>query len=83
MDDTKLREIECQKCGEMNIVHETSKWISVKDRLPDEEGIYLVYVLCNDGDNIIILFYTHEERFCGVTTITHWMPFPEDPWETD
>ena len=61
-----------------------SEWISVKDRLPDKAGDYLValpYKWTGGIDWVIDRIY-----FRGKTTwatankrISHWMPLPEPP----
>ena len=62
------------------------QWISVKDRLPKEDGFYNVYM---NGD----IWGKPEEwavTSCGfydgkwdedAATISHWMPLPEPPKE--
>jgi hypothetical protein len=57
------------------------KWISVKDRLPENENEYIV---C--GINVTTLNYINGEWFSDVFNtvidkklITHWMPLPEPP----
>ena len=67
------------------------KWISVKDRLPEEEGWYLVYTTPNREHKSI-----NKAMFCKVyacgnfepywrgagghwANVTHWMPLPEAP----
>ena len=56
------------------------EWISVKDRLPEEDGYYLCYVesFVFQGSHFITLlnFYVGE-GFGDV--VTHWMPLPEPP----
>ena len=59
--------------------HKQSEWISVKDRLPDEQGHFLIV---NEEGKIITAFYTPRFGwFSGVRVrnITHWMPLPEAP----
>jgi hypothetical protein len=58
-----------------------SKWVSVKDRLP-EYGSYL----CCDIDNWVEVCYIrfdrtdwHSENTDRVRTPTHWMPLPNKP----
>ena len=60
-----------------------SKWISVKDRLPEKSGSYLI--VRNYREKIIdISHYTAhliKTGFAGNydNKITHWMPLPEAP----
>lgn len=61
------------------------EWISVKDRLPEHKGDYLVYweltpqrYWLSDGIEIVHFknnkFFTKDKK-----NITHWMPLPEKP----
>ena len=102
IDKDKLMEILCQHCdshiemcedcGMREIIESVpSAWISVKDRLPEESGTYLV---C-DVPYMIMSFVAYRarwERFnCydtfteeyvneqGVYEVTHWMPLPDAP----
>lgn len=68
-----------------------SEWISVNDRLPENEKEVLTYYGFNRGDGDLGM------RFCGVLTyyafdpsphwqhestgltVTHWMPLPNPP----
>lgn len=66
-----------------------SEWISVKDRLPEQKGEYLVTYHPCYWDHV------HEEIRVGLDTfrgksswakkkyqrVTHWMPLPESPEE--
>ena len=60
------------------------KWISVKDRLPEKKGTFLV---CTKNDfygtkNIAkVRFYDGEWHGTGGiwSNVTHWMPLPEPP----
>lgn len=62
------------------------KWISVKDRLPEEEK----EVLCYLGNSIAKLMVVAFRR-CGewyfdgwpCPTVTHWMPLPKPPKEDE
>lgn len=61
-----------------------SKWISVKDRLPEETNIYLVYLRNNYG--IELDFYSvSDDRFHrNPELVDYWMkipPLPEPPKE--
>ena len=65
-------------------------WISVKDRLPEDERTVLVYY--NFGDKCKISFYEtlayyafdpepHWQHEGTGLKVTHWMPLPEPPEE--
>ena len=68
-----------------------NKWIPVSERLPDEEGWYLVFTTPNRGYRSInkgqfIKGYEWDNfkpRWRGAggtwTNVTHWMPLPEPP----
>lgn len=75
-------------------VEPTRKWISVKDRLPDRDGEYVVYgqteamrELLPDVEPIWICNYYKQYGFYNLDLrreydfITHWMPMPEAPEE--
>ena len=72
----------CETCY-LKEQKEAGGWISVKDRLPEEDGLYNVY--CKDGSMAHAWF---EDKWfidhceCGDGYITHWMPLPEPPKET-
>ena len=65
-----------------------SEWISVKDRMPEKEGKYIV---CKSG-NVYALpmringlghkYWEAGKYFKKETDkVSHWMPFPESPKE--
>lgn len=55
-----------------------SEWISVKDRLPDKGGRYIVHDLTLGVQG----YYYHPDVYCPAwKTVTHWMPLPEPPKE--
>jgi hypothetical protein len=66
-------------------VQPVNQWISVKDRLPDEDGWYLVYKhnrvrvaeWCKD------CWYNESDLPIDDCAITHWQPLPEPPKEGD
>lgn len=63
-----------------------ASWISVKDRMPEDDATYLVYgrngygivfaVYYGDGEWLTCDDLTNITRF-----VTHWMPMPEPPKE--
>lgn len=62
-----------------------SNWISVKDRLPEKQRNYLVYVPPVYTNVVYFNGYewvVDEEEYCFISSdITHWMPLPEPPKE--
>ena len=85
---TLLAPEELQKCGIQNklqFMHGTggltmAEWISVKDRLPKEGEVVVVYIKPKVGVGYaevdIYLMGDFDEYSEGVT---HWMPLPEPP----
>lgn len=69
------------------------KWISVKDRLPEDNLNVLVYAIGDNENSVIAMTgYTHKmygyniegwrspwQYFFYEYKITHWMPLPEPP----
>lgn len=65
-----------------------SEWISVKDRMPEKEGKYIVCV----AGNVCVLpmivngvgykyWETGKYFKKEMDKVSHWMPFPEPPKE--
>ena len=81
----------CPNCNKVVITavdqRPIQKWISVKDRLPEKGGRFLVYI--PDEDEVIYACIFYEVgRYWGFvpdqsgwheTGVTHWMPLPEPP----
>jgi hypothetical protein len=77
-------------CGQVNCVthltlslhkagyRKQSGWISVKERLPEKAGRYLVYGIVGDMPLICGAHYDKYNGF-GDDDFTHWMPLPEPP----
>jgi len=58
----------------------TSKWISVDDRLPEEDGLYLAYYPSELHKHQIVWFDLRFNCFnCYHEDITHWLPLPNLP----
>lgn len=64
------------------------RWISVKDRLPETDGEYIVYITSDDGEKCVTCDHwvksSHERWFLfddAGAVVTHWMPLPEPPKE--
>ena len=62
-------------------------WISTGERLPDEEGRYLIFYTQGRQRRIFVGDYLpREERWTGACpdmSVTHWMPLPAPPEEND
>lgn len=72
-------------------------WISVKDRLPEEKGTYLVYAPTYSGgsssglDNVRGVMFARWKNHWSIEVgyhkrpgcVTHWMPLPQPPKEAD
>jgi len=59
-----------------------SEWISVKDKMPEHSGTYIVAT--KNGGVLMTRFYDNHRRFSSTkinALITHWMPRPEPPEE--
>jgi len=62
-------------------------WISVKDRLPEDDRNIMGWHTGREASLPLICYYDEEEKafvplFCdqeAYVFITHWMPFPEPP----
>ncbi len=64
--------------------HATCEWISVKDRLPEDQEEVLVCTRLKNGIRNIDKGYMAIDRFIhrGCAEVTHWMPLPHLPKET-
>ena len=65
-------------------------WISVKDRLPEDEGDVLVYGVSPRGRKKMAIenylaFEDDRPRWAldGIWTVLYWMPLPEPPKEEE
>lgn len=57
------------------------KWISINDRLPENHGKYLVFN--KDSDICTSYFSLNLKKFLSIKYITHWMPLPATPTQSD
>lgn len=58
------------------------EWISVKERLPETEGSYLVFCRYRNGSTRqdIKLWMPRLNKFTSeANAVTHWMELPPDP----
>lgn len=57
------------------------EWISVKDRLPEKDGDYLIYatVPFNGRKFMAVMHYEEDAHLPIWSDTTHWMPLPEPP----
>ncbi len=67
-------------------------WISVEDRLPEDEQDYIICILAYDGTKHVTTgtynrWYNRWIDKIGIIwvpdRVTHWRPFPEPPEEVD
>ncbi len=65
-----------------------SNWISIEDRLPEDDGLPLIahgYILNDDLDRLpsteIVRYHNGDFQidFEWMAVVTHWMPLPEPP----
>ena len=61
--------------AENTALREKQRWLPVTERLPEQEGSYIVRTA--SGSVTIVTFYPEFERFQRI--FTHWMPLPEAP----
>lgn len=84
-----LRYQESTKCSEVITKSDAreSKWISVEDRLPEENQRVILYIpRVMEGGNVrtgwlepIKMWFTDGRDRLFYKQVTHWMPMPEPP----
>ena len=62
-------------------VLESPRWISVKERLPEEQQDVLVYL--KRGGCAVDYFIPSRNDKWGYKDVTHWMPLPTPPKEDE
>ncbi len=60
-----------------------TQWISVEDRLPENDGEYLVYTKHGFMDKWPYIKFCGQYWGCRGAKITYWMPLPEPPEEVN
>ena len=82
---------EAQRCAETlynDMNYRKQEWISVDERLPEEDDDYIVNLHYPHGINIATKrSYSKKRKWYGVSVnhwytevnVTHWMPLPEAP----
>ena len=90
--------MECQHCGFVTVFpcevcgkEYGSPWISVKDRLPEESQLVLVFnqedyladLYAWFGDCYGVNFFSDVFKYDGDFKVTHWMPLSEPPKESE
>lgn len=69
--------------NEQKTVAAEPKWISVKERLPEDDEHYLVWCSDNNSRELALYYGDGEwltEDLENITrVVTHWMPLPEPP----
>ena len=78
--------MDMQTCHELQVIakemESLPQWISVEDRLPEENGKYLIHTASRQ--TYTRQYYTHHiNRFFGNVNATHWMPLPAPPNKQD
>ncbi len=56
-------------------------WISVKEKLPVEDGVYLVATRLGWIEDRVHIYWFEKRRFNCHEQVTHWMPLPPAPEE--
>ena len=64
------------------VTSDSEKWISVEERLPPAEGLYLVAVKNDHNRRYSKTAWFHANGgWFSKQSVTHWMPLPEPPRE--
>lgn len=91
----RLRECTAEQNGEKTLWHQAAdaieellqktqqlhSWIPVKERLPEKNGSYLVYVYGEVTEMDCWHGKWHRLRDDYTKAVTHWMPLPKPPKE--
>lgn len=76
-------------CGDINTAiaawntRAAPRWIPVTERLPEENGDYLVVMNVRGVPTRAVRPYLNGWRYCEAFPVTHWMPLPLPPKEVE
>lgn len=54
-------------------------WVSVNERLPEREGLYLCWTVLNGVEAIYQIHLWKDGRWYWIHEVRYWMPLPEPP----
>lgn len=76
---------ECSKAYDKIANFEQQRWVSVKDKLPEKHGWYLVAhkKTYPTDSGMKIRYFCHDRFMADMIEITHWRPLPEYPESED
>lgn len=81
LTQTFIRFVERQPTAD---VAPRAEWISVEERLPDKNGVFIVALEDSRDENFLyfdVRQYSYG-KWCNIPdklTVSHWMPLPEPP----
>lgn len=71
-----LRYLDAMEAKVLDVAeHDAMKWIPCSERLPEEEGLYVVSTNCGEGA-VVVAFYAYGSPYWD-EYVTAWMPKPE------
>lgn len=71
----------CLNATQMLREQEPTGWVSVHERLPEREGLYLCWSAINGAEAIYQIHLWKDGRWYWVHDVRYWMPLPEPPEE--
>ena len=82
---------ETQRNNLIALLNDKPRWIPVTERLPEERGNYIVVINCPRGQWDEICAFDGEKEWVSIDEyaeiatkwVTHWMPLPEPPKESE
>ena len=85
-DQMRMMRMSIEECADRLVPKGVTvqEWISVKDRLPEDNGKLQAFLVCRNQPSstsgkvlIETEFFTND--FSGNNNVTHWMPKPQPP----